>query len=207
MFSLKRGTIRYQVLVPSYTVTFAFFLVLTVGWLFVAERRHGTLVRLRAAPLARWQILLGKLIPCLVVSLFQGFFLASCRQACVRHGLGSAAGVAHSRRREPRPRPRSAWRCWLPRVAKTETQVRGLRYAARARPGRGQRVAHAARLDARSDEAGEPDHAARVGSRCLLNQLLINPIPQTDIVWTACAVLLGFGVALLLLAWWRLSLD
>jgi hypothetical protein len=75
VFALKRGTVRYQVLVPSYTVTFAFFLVLTVGWLFVAERRHGTLVRLRAAPLARWQILLGKLIPCLLVSLFQGFFL------------------------------------------------------------------------------------------------------------------------------------
>ena len=53
VFALKRGTVRYQVLVPSYTVTFAFFLVLTVGWLFVAERRHGTLVRLRAAPLAR----------------------------------------------------------------------------------------------------------------------------------------------------------
>jgi ABC-type multidrug transport system permease subunit len=75
---ISRGTVRYQTLVPSYTVTFAFFLVLTVGWLFVAERRHGTLVRLRAAPLSRWQILLGKLLPCLVVSLFQGFFLLAC---------------------------------------------------------------------------------------------------------------------------------
>jgi ABC-type multidrug transport system permease subunit len=64
--------------VPSYTVTFAYFLVLTVGWLFVAERRHGTLVRLRAAPLARWQILVGKLLPCLGVSLFQGFLLLVC---------------------------------------------------------------------------------------------------------------------------------
>jgi hypothetical protein len=60
---LKRGAMRYQILVPSYTVMFAFFLVLTVGWLFVAERKHGTLVRLRAAPLTRGQILLGKLIP------------------------------------------------------------------------------------------------------------------------------------------------
>src|SRR5262245_8898053 len=72
---LKRGALRYQVLVPSYTVMFAFFLVLTVGWLFVTERKHGTLLRLRAAPLGRGQILLGKLIPCLAVSLFQGFFL------------------------------------------------------------------------------------------------------------------------------------
>jgi ABC-type multidrug transport system permease subunit len=77
-FGLNRGTVRYQVLVPSYTVTFAFFLVLTVGWLFVAERRHGTLVRLRAAPLSRGEILLGKLLPCFAVSLFQGFFLLVC---------------------------------------------------------------------------------------------------------------------------------
>ena len=50
---LHRGAARYQILVPSYTVMFAFFLVLTVGWLFVAERRQGTMLRLRAAPLSR----------------------------------------------------------------------------------------------------------------------------------------------------------
>src|SRR5207247_10444006 len=72
---IQRGAQRYQILVPSYTVMFAFFLVLTVGWLFVAERRQGTLLRLRAAPLSRGQILLGKLIPCLLLSLGQGFFL------------------------------------------------------------------------------------------------------------------------------------
>jgi ABC-type multidrug transport system permease subunit len=72
---LARGAQRYQVLVPAYTVMFAFFLVLVVGGVFVSERRQGTLKRLRAAPLARWQILLGKLLPCLLVSLGQGLFL------------------------------------------------------------------------------------------------------------------------------------
>jgi ABC-type multidrug transport system permease subunit len=72
---LRRGAHRYQVLVPSYTVMFAFFLVLTVGWVFVAERRQGTLKRLRAAPLTRGQVLLGKLVPCYLVSLGQGIFL------------------------------------------------------------------------------------------------------------------------------------
>jgi ABC-type multidrug transport system permease subunit len=72
---LRRGAHRYQVLVPSYTVMFAFFLVLTVGWVFVAERRQGTLLRLRAAPLTRGHVLLGKLLPCFVVSLGQGVFL------------------------------------------------------------------------------------------------------------------------------------
>src|SRR5262249_13870341 len=72
---LKRGALRYQILVPSYTVMFAFFLVLTVGWLFVAERHQGTLKRLRAAPLSRTQIVVGKLLPCFLMSLFQGLFL------------------------------------------------------------------------------------------------------------------------------------
>src|SRR5262249_36735114 len=66
---LKRGAVRYQLLVPSYTVMFSFFLVMTVGWLFVAERRQGTLKRLRAAPITRSQILLGKLVPCFLLSL------------------------------------------------------------------------------------------------------------------------------------------
>jgi len=75
---LNRGSVRYQMLVPSYTVTFAFFLTLVVGWLFVAERRHNTLVRLHAAPISRTQLLLGKFLPCFAVSLFQGFVLLLC---------------------------------------------------------------------------------------------------------------------------------
>jgi ABC-type uncharacterized transport system permease subunit len=71
-------TRRYQVLVPSYAVTFAFFLVLTAGWLFAAERRHGTLVRLEAAPIGLGQLLLGKTLPCLAVSVLQGLVLLVC---------------------------------------------------------------------------------------------------------------------------------
>src|SRR5262249_16417750 len=66
---LNRGAIRYQILVPSYTVMFAFFLVLTAGWLFVSERRQGTLLRLRASPITRAEILMGKVIPCYFVSV------------------------------------------------------------------------------------------------------------------------------------------
>jgi hypothetical protein len=75
---LGRGALRYQLLVPTYTVLFMFFLVLSGGWLFVAERKHNTLLRLRAAPLSEGQILLGKLLPCLALSLFQGWFLFVC---------------------------------------------------------------------------------------------------------------------------------
>lgn len=72
---LQRGAARYQVLVPAYTVMFAFFLVMNVGWIFVAERRQGTLKRLRAAPVTRGQVLLGKLLPCFALSVGQGMFL------------------------------------------------------------------------------------------------------------------------------------
>jgi ABC-type transport system involved in cytochrome c biogenesis permease component len=75
---LGRGGLRYQLLVPTYTVLFMFFLVLSGGWLFVAERTHHTLTRLRAAPISDNQILLGKLIPCLLLSVFQGVFLFAC---------------------------------------------------------------------------------------------------------------------------------
>jgi ABC-type multidrug transport system permease subunit len=72
---LKRGAHRYQILVPAYTVMFSFFLVLTVGWVFVTERRQGTFRRLRSAPITRGQVLLGKLVPCYLISLMQGVFL------------------------------------------------------------------------------------------------------------------------------------
>jgi ABC-type multidrug transport system permease subunit len=54
---------------------FSFFLVMTVGWLFVAERRQGTLKRLRAAPITRAEVLAGKLLPCFLLSLGQGVLL------------------------------------------------------------------------------------------------------------------------------------
>ena len=47
---LNRGAARYQILVPSYLVMFAYFLVLVVGRLFVSERRQGTMKRLRLRP-------------------------------------------------------------------------------------------------------------------------------------------------------------
>jgi ABC-2 type transport system permease protein len=72
---LRRGAQRYQLLVPAYTVMFAFFLVMTVGWVFVAERRQGTLKRLRTAPIGKGEILLGKLLPCFLISVGQGAFL------------------------------------------------------------------------------------------------------------------------------------
>jgi len=72
---ISRGALRYQTLVPAYTVMFSFGLILTLGWLFVLERRQGTMPRLRTAPISRTQILLGKMVPCYLISFVQGMFL------------------------------------------------------------------------------------------------------------------------------------
>ena len=48
---LRYGGEHYKHLVPMFVVMFVFFLVLIAGWVFVAERRQGTLRRLQAAPI------------------------------------------------------------------------------------------------------------------------------------------------------------
>jgi len=65
----------YRLIVPGYTVMFAFFLINIMARSFVSERRDGTLLRLRAAPLRAWQIVVGKTVPFLMLSCVQGILL------------------------------------------------------------------------------------------------------------------------------------
>ncbi len=202
---LKRGAVRYQILVPSYTVMFAFFLVLTVGWLFVAERRQGTLVRLRAAPLTRGEILLGKFIPCYLLALFQGIFLLAAGRAIFGMSWGTQpvwllAVVAAT-----------AWAAMglamlVAGLAKTESQVAvygslivlvlaGLSGTLMPRDLMPENMRqfsyitpHAWALDAYA-------------------QLLLNPMPEIALVARACGALAAFGAGFLALAWLLIRLD
>jgi len=61
----------YQTIVPGYTVMFAFFLVNIMARSFITERELGTLSRLRIAPISAVDLLLGKTLPFLVISLTQ----------------------------------------------------------------------------------------------------------------------------------------
>lgn len=65
----------YQILVPSYTVMFVFFIVNFMARSFINEREMGTLGRLRLAPVTRSGLLLGKTVPFLVISLVQTVLL------------------------------------------------------------------------------------------------------------------------------------
>jgi ABC-type multidrug transport system permease subunit len=208
----KRGAIRYQILVPSYTVMFAFFLVLTVGWLFVSERRQGTLKRLRAAPLTRGQILSGKLVPCFVLSLLQGFFLLMAGKIVfgMRWGPDNWSLLQQA-----------AW--LLPVVFTTSLAAMGLALL----------IAGLARTETQVAIYGTLLVLIMAGvSGCLMPrdlmpelmqrislitphawaldaymQLLISSDPSLLRVSEACLALAGFGAGFLALAWWFLRLD
>jgi ABC-type multidrug transport system permease subunit len=184
---------------------FAFFLVLSVGWLFVAERKHGTLVRLRAAPLTRGQILLGKLLPCLVVSLVQGCFLLTAGWmlfgmtwgsrpelllAVVTCTSAAAVGLA----------------VLVASIARTETQVAvygtllvlvlgGISGSLMPRDLMPEKMKVASLVT---------PHAWALDAYA---QLLASTTPDLTVVGTSCGVLLAFGAVFSLLAWWRMDLE
>jgi len=204
---LNRGDLRYQLLVPSYTVMFAFFLVLTMGWLFVAERRQGTLKRLRAAPLSRTQILLGKLVPCYALSVTQGLLLLGAGKVVFGMNWG----------------PHPLW--FLPVVLTTSLAAMGMALLVAAVARTETQVAIYGTLlvlvlaglsgSMMGDRELMPEQM-QVISRFTphawaldaYNQLLLNlENPNLKVVAIACGVLTAFGLAFVLLAWWLLRLD
>jgi ABC-type Na+ efflux pump permease subunit len=212
---LKRGAHRYQLLVPAYTVMFAFFLVLTVGGLFVTERRQGTLKRLRAAPIARSEILLGKLLPCFLLSLGQGTFLLLAGKLFFGMRWGPESwSLGHQV-------------LWLvPVVFTTSLAAMGLALL----------VAALARTEIQVALYGAVPVLvlALIGGCVLPREMmpeqtqqfslltphgwalnayreLLDPnaeaVPSLAIVLRSCGVLAGFGASFLALAWWFLRLD
>jgi linearmycin/streptolysin S transport system permease protein len=204
---LKAGAFRYKLLVPSFLVMFAFFLVLTMGWMFVAERRQGTMKRLCAAPLSRTQILAGKLLPCFALSLFQGFFLLGAGKLVFGMDWGSqplwlipvvvttslaAMGLA----------------LLVASVAQTETQVAiygtllVMVLAGMSGALMGERALMSEQLQTLTRFT---PHAWALDA---YRQLLVNTeAPNLEIVIQSCVVLAGFGIGFLVLAWWFLKLE
>ena len=203
---LKRGALRYQILVPSYIVMFAFFMVLTVGWLFVAERHQGTLKRLRAAPLSRTEIVLGKLLPCFGLSLFQGLFLLAAGKVVFGMDWGThpwwlllvvfttslaAMGMA----------------LFVAALARTETQVAiygtllVLVLAGISGCLMGDRDLMP---EAMKNFSLATPHAWALSA---YKQLLTSQVPNLSMVGESCGVLSLFGVGFLSLAWTFLKLD
>jgi ABC-type multidrug transport system permease subunit len=184
---------------------FAFFLVLTVGWLFVGERRQGTLRRLQAAPVTHTEILVGKLVPCFLLSLGQGLFLLGAGRLVFGMSWG----------------PDPAW--LLPVVLSTSIAAMGLALLVASLARSETQVAIygsllvlvlgavSGCLMPRELMPDEMKHLSRLTPHAwaldAYNELLLSPDPNYMIVATACGVLAGFGLVFVALAWWFLRLD
>src|SRR5262249_23604116 len=100
-----------------------------VGWLFVMERRQGTLKRLRAAPVTRGQVVLGKFLPCFALSLAQGVFLLAAGKLVFGMSWGPAEWSFGRQALALVPVAAAAWLAamglalLLAAVARTEIQV------------------------------------------------------------------------------------
>ncbi len=209
---LKRGAARYQILVPSYTVMFAFALTLVVGWLFVSERRGGTMKRLRAAPITRADVLLGKFLPCLALAVFQGAFLLAAGKVVFGMPWGPESWTVARQ-----------VAMLLAVVATTALAAMGMALL----------VAAAARTEMQVAIYGSvlvlalglisgcvvprewmPEQAQQVSlvtphawALDAYRQLLLNPDPNLTIVMRSCLVLSAFGVGFRALAWGILKLE
>jgi ABC-type multidrug transport system permease subunit len=212
---LHFGAQRYQLLVPSYTVMFAFFLVMTVGWLFAAERRQGTLKRLRAAPITRSEVLVGKFVPVFLLALGQGVLLLLAGRLVFGMRWGPAQwSLLHQ----------LAW--LLPVVTATALAATGLALL----------VAALARTEVQVALYGAvPVLVLALIGGCVLPREMMpeqtqwltllapqgwaldayrelldpnpNYVPNLDVVARGCAGLAAFGAVFLGVAWWRLPLD
>jgi ABC-type multidrug transport system permease subunit len=209
---LRRGAMRYQTLVPAYTVMFAFSLLVVVGWLFVSERRRGTLKRLRAAPVTRSQVLLGKFLPCLAVAVVQGVFLLV------------AGKLVFGMRWGPDAWPVAQQVMWLlPVVLTTAFAAMGLSLfvAALVRTEMQVAIYGSVLVMALGLVSGclwpreqMPEGAKTVSlvtphawALDAYKQLLVSPDPNTTTVALSCAVLTAFGAGFLGLAWLLLRLE
>ncbi len=209
---LHRGALRYQVLVPAYTVMFAFSLVLTVGWLFAAERRQGTMKRLRAAPVGRSSVLLGKLLPCFAVSLSQGLFLLGAGKIVFGMRWGPDAWT-----------PAEQLSRLLPVVAATSFAAMGLALLLAAVARTEMQVALGGTLvvlvlalvsGCLIPRELMPEQTQRLAlltphgwALAAYRQLLLSPDPNLTTIHEAVGVLAGFGAGFLALAWSLLRLD
>jgi ABC-2 type transport system permease protein len=74
------GISAFQVVVPGNAVLFGFFMVMTIAMSIAHERHSGAWRRLLAAPVPRWKLLVGKLVP---------YYLAGLVQLATIFGVGA----------------------------------------------------------------------------------------------------------------------
>lgn len=69
------SSIIYQTLIPAFVVLFTYFLVNFMGNSFIQERTLGTLQRIQSSHVGPWQLVCGKTLPFLLISITQSALL------------------------------------------------------------------------------------------------------------------------------------
>jgi ABC-2 type transport system permease protein len=191
----------YQILVPSYTVMFVFFIVNIMARSFIGERDLGTLNRLKLAPISRPGIMIGKTVPFLIISLIQTGLLFVAGKLLFHMSWG--------------PEP---W-LLLPVMLCTSLAATSL----------GLMVATMVRTDSQVSAYGnflvltmagisgcmmprawQPELMQQVGlitphawALIAYDQLLNRPLPELSVVARCCEVLLAFAGGFFAIGWWR----
>lgn len=80
-------------LVPGYSLMFVYFLIPSLALTVIEERQTGTLRRLLVAPLARSQILLGKLLPYFLIAIGQFIFVLVASRLLFGIDLGNSTAA------------------------------------------------------------------------------------------------------------------
>lgn len=88
-YQAVRGPSSAEQNVPGYTIYGVFFIIATISTSLFREKNEGTFRRLQAAPISRWAVLIGKLLPYYLVNLIQIALMLAVGMLIFHIGLGS----------------------------------------------------------------------------------------------------------------------
>ncbi|HLJ12180.1 MAG TPA: ABC transporter permease, partial [Planctomycetaceae bacterium] len=193
--------IVYQILVPSYTVMFVFFIVNFMARSFINEREMGTLDRLKVAPITRTGMLLGKTFPFLVISLVQTVLLFVAGK--LFYGMSWGA--------EPwlllpvmlcTSLAATSLGLMVSTLVHTEAQVSAY--------GNFLVLTMAGISGCMMPRAWSPELMQQVGlitphawALIAYDQILSREVTELPVIWECCLTLLLFSVAFFAIGWWR----
>jgi len=196
-----RANIVYQILVPSYTVMFVFFVVNFMARSFISERDIGTLNRLRIAPITKIGLMIGKTVPFLLISLVQTAILFLAGRLMFGMSWGNTPWVIL-----PvmlcTSMSATALGLLVATVVKTDSQVSA--YANTLV------LVMAGVSGCLMPRSWQPEVMQQVGlitphawSLIAYDQLLNRDLPDLSVVTNCCLMLVAFSAVFMLVGWWR----
>lgn len=194
-------SIVYQILVPSYTVMFVFFIVNFMARSFIGERDMGTLGRLKLAPVTRTGMLLGKTVPFMVISLVQTVLLFVAGKLF----FGMSWGI------QPwlllpvmfcTSMAATMMGLMVATLVRTESQVSAY--------GNFLVLTMAGISGCMMPRTWQPELMQQVGlitphawALIAYDQILSRPSPELSVVWKSCLMLVAFTAGFFAVGWWR----